>query len=122
MEGQVTEGLLMDATPIPDGPLKGLPAWIKDIRSIFLSYGQQLSELTAYKSEMDYAVATVGHTIILRLPEEVGKGGPDGNETVTECACRLIREYADMKMQFEPVMARLTQLETEREKYQQEKT
>jgi hypothetical protein len=72
-----------DSTPIPDGPLKGLPAWVRDLRTMFLGYGQTISELTAFKAELEYEIAEVGQNIILCFPEEIGKGGNNGTETVT---------------------------------------
>jgi hypothetical protein len=105
----------MDASTITEGPLTGLPVWIKDLRNIFLSYGQQISELTADKAQLEFAVSEIAQAIVLNMPDEIGKGDPEGAETVTECATRLIIDYARMKMQFDPVMDRLTQLESELE-------
>ena len=86
----------------------GLPNWIRDLRSIFAAYGKQVLELTETKFALEAAIATVGQEIIDRLPEEIGKGG---DETVVECACRLIRDYAEMRAQHEPMVARLAALE-----------
>lgn len=110
-----------DSTPIPAGPLKGLPAWVRDLRTMFLGYGRQISELTAFKAELEYEIANIGQDIILYFPEEVGRGGPDGNETVLGCGARLIKEYALLRDQFEPMAARLAAAEKELEQLKKER-
>lgn len=108
-----------NAEPISEGPLKGLPSWVRDLRNMFLSYGRQIAELTAFKAELEYAISEVGQSIILNMPEEVGRC--EREESVTECAARLIKEYAQLRAQHDPMAARLAAVEKELESLKKEK-
>jgi hypothetical protein len=106
-----------DKTPIPDGPLKGLPAWVRDIKTMFLGYGQQIAQLTSLKQEFEYIFGEITQTIILLLPEEIGD-----NESPHECIIRLLTEYAHLKDQLEPMALRLAAAENELEQLKKEKS
>jgi len=102
-----------DKTPIEEGPLKGLPAWVRNLTMMFHGYGQNIAHLTNVVQEMEAIFGEITQQIILCCPEEVGKGAE--NEGPVECVIRIIKEYALMKDQFEPMAARLAAAEKELE-------
>jgi hypothetical protein len=108
LESDQPQMYVPDNTPIAEGPLKGLPAWVRDLKTLFLGYGQQIVQLSTIKQEMEMAFGEITQAIILYLPEEVGK-----EESPVDCTIRLIKEFAVLRDQLEPMGLRLAAAEAE---------
>lgn len=90
---EVTEPEVVETTKEAEpGPTE----WVREIGGLFGAYNQQIVQLTGQKAELEFSIGQVANTILQLCPELIGQ--VEGrNESVCECAARLITEYVELR-------------------------